>query len=75
MRKKPNFSTVLRKDYKIFLEPLLATACGHMALKIGCRTRSKYIRYAVIRALISDGYPLKEVSNKFDTFYKCSKIN
>jgi hypothetical protein len=75
MRKKPNFSTVLRRDYKIFLEPLLATACDHMALKVGCRTRSKYIRYAVIRALISDGYPLKNISDKFDKFYKCNKIN
>jgi hypothetical protein len=72
--KKPSFSTALRKDYKIFLEPLLASACEHVALKIGCRTRSKYIRYAVIRALIMDGYPLKEVSNKFDAFYNCSII-
>lgn len=66
---------MLRKDYKIFLEPLLASACDHMSTKVGCRTRSKYIRYAVIRALIVDGYPLKDVSNKFDAFYKCSKIN
>jgi len=73
--KKPSFSTVLRRDYKTFLEPLLASACDLMAQKVGCRTRSKYIRYAVIRALITDGYPLKSVSNKFDKFYKCSKIN
>jgi hypothetical protein len=73
--KKPSFSTVLRRDYKIFIEPLLASACDHMAQKVGCRTRSKYIRYAVIRALITDGYPLKNISNKFDEFYKYNKIN
>lgn len=67
--KKPNFSDVLRMDYKVFLEPLLATGCDHMAGKVGCGTRSKYIRYAVIRALIQDGYPLSEVSGKFNSFY------
>jgi len=75
VKKNPCFSDVLRKNYKVFLEPLLASACDHMALKIGCRTRSKYIRYAVIRALISDGYPLKNVSDKFGSFYKCNRIN
>jgi hypothetical protein len=38
MKKKPNFSTVLRRDYKIFLEPLLASACDHMAIKVGYST-------------------------------------
>ena len=71
---RPNFSDIIRKDFKIYLEPVLATGCDHMAGKVGCKTRSKYIRYAVIRALIQDGYPLDKVSKKFDDFYNCSKI-
>jgi hypothetical protein len=69
-----NFSDISRKDFKIYLEPVLATACDHQAGKVGCKTRSKYIRYAVIRALIQDGYPLDKVSDKFLDFYNCSKI-
>lgn len=67
-------SDILRTDFKIYLEPVLASACDHQALKEGCRTRSKYIRFAIIRALIQDGFPLKEVSKKFDIFYNCNKI-
>ena len=63
-------SDLIRSDYKIYLEPVLASACEHQASKTKCRTRSKYIRYAVIRALIQDGYPLNRVSKKFDLFYK-----
>ena len=70
-----NFSDILRTDFKIYLEPVLATGCAHIAEKIGCKTRSKYVRYAVIRALIQDGYPLNQLSDKFDRFYNCSKIN
>ena len=62
-----------RLDYKIFLEPVLATGAAHMAGEIGCRTRSKYIRYAVIRALIQDGYPLGSVSEKFNKFIELQK--
>ena len=66
-------SDILRSDFKIYLEPVLARACEHEGAKLKI-TRSKYIRYAVIRALIEDGYPLKNISNKFDDFYNCSKI-
>jgi hypothetical protein len=65
-----NGSDKLRRDYRVYLEPLLATACGHQAGKCGARTMSKYIRYSVIRALIQDGYPLDKMSNKFNAFYK-----
>jgi len=63
-------SDMIRVDYKGYMEPLLLSACGYQAKKCGARTRSKYIRYAVIRALIQDGYPLKDESKKFDIFYK-----
>jgi len=65
---KDSFSIVLRQDYKIYLEPLLATACKHIASKKGL-TRSKYVRFAVINQLISDGYPLENIEyNKFGAF-------
>ena len=68
MKARNSMSDLLRMDYKIYLEPLLSRACDLMASKIGCRTRSKYIRYAVIRSLIQDGYPLDKVSDKFKPF-------
>jgi len=55
----------LRKNYKIYLEPELADKALIMASKIKCRTRSKYIRYAVINQLIRDGFKLSE---KFKPF-------
>lgn len=61
---KANFSDVVTKDYRVYLEPLLAAACSHMALKVSCRTMSKYIRRAVIRQLNEDGYPLSRVTSK-----------
>ncbi len=67
---KAKWSDKIRVDYKGYMEPVLLMACDHQATKCGAKTRSKYIRYAVIRALIEDGYPLKDVSNKFDKFYK-----
>lgn len=66
---KANFSDGFRKDYKIYLEPLLATGCMNRGNKLKI-TRSKYIRYAVINQLIRDGYPLKTISNKFNAFYR-----
>lgn len=48
------------------MEPVLLMACTHQAKKCGVKTRSKYIRYAVIRALIEDKYPLNKISKKFD---------
>ena len=63
------WSDKIRNDYKIYLEPLLSTACNHEGKKIGI-TRSKYIRYCVIRCLIKDGYPLNKITNKFNKFYK-----
>lgn len=68
MKTRNSMSDCLRMDYKIHIEPLLARACNLMAEKIGCRTRSKYIRYAIIRALIQDKYPLEKVSQKFNPF-------
>jgi len=62
-------SDKLRCDYKIYLEPILSTGCQQQGIKLKI-TRSKYIRYAVIRALIEDGYPLNKISNKFDKFYE-----
>jgi len=64
-----NYSDLLRMDYKGYMEPVLLTGCNHQAGKIGI-TRSKYIRYAVINQLIKDGFPLKNISCKFNDFYK-----
>lgn len=61
-------SDKIRCDYKVYLEPILATGCEFQGNKLSI-TRSKYIRYAVIRALIQDGYPLNKLSKKFDKFY------
>jgi hypothetical protein len=66
---KLNFSDKIRKDYKGYMEPLLLTACDHQAKKLNI-TRSKYIRYAVIKKLIEDSYPLNCMSTKFNKFYK-----
>lgn len=63
------WSDKIRILYNGYMEPLLLTACEHQSEKIGSKTRSKYIRCAVIRALIEDGYPLNKISNKFDKFY------
>jgi len=43
-----NFNDTIRKDYRVYLEPILATACSHQAEKVGVRTMSRYIRRAVI---------------------------
>jgi len=66
---KCKFSDTIRVDYKGYMEPILLTGCQHVAQQIGCKTRSKYIRYAVIMALIRDGYPLDKMSKKFKKFY------
>ena len=68
------WSDKFRNDYKIYLEPLLATACKFEGKKLNI-TRSKYIRYCVLRCLIEDGYPLKDITNKFDKFYKINKLD
>jgi len=61
-------SDKIRCDYKIYLEPILAYGCEHQGRKLKI-SRSKYIRYAVIRALIQDGYPLSRITGKFQKFY------
>ena len=66
--KNPNYSDLSRQEYKGFLEPILLTGCNHQAEKLKI-TRSKYIRYAVINQLIKDGFPLKNISCKFNAFY------
>lgn len=58
-------SDIIRKDYRVYLEPVLATACSHQAKKVGIRTMSRYIRRAVVMALKADGYPLDSVTCKF----------
>lgn len=67
--KKSNYSDLFRRDYKGYMEPILLTACNHVAGKMGI-TRSKLIRYAVIKMLIEKEYPLNRISNKFNAFYK-----
>lgn len=66
---KANFTDILRIDYKGYMEPVLLTACNHVAEKMGI-TRSKFIRYAVIKLLIEKKYPLNSISNKFNAFYR-----
>jgi hypothetical protein len=62
-------SDAARVQYNGYMEPLLLTGAAHIASRLGI-TRSKYIRFAVIRALIRDGYPLGRMSSKFKEFYK-----
>lgn len=63
------FDTTQRRETKVFLENLLKTGCSHEGKKLGL-SRSKFIRYAVIEKLIKCGYPLNEITDKFDYFYK-----
>jgi hypothetical protein len=65
---KATWNDTGRVDFRVYLEPVLATACKHQSGKCGAKTMSKYIRYCVIRGLIIDGYPLDKVSDKFDPF-------
>ena len=52
------------------MEPVLLTAAEHQGSKHPAElSRSKYIRLAVIEKLIRDGYPLKEITSKFNGFY------
>jgi hypothetical protein len=67
--KNPNYSDISRMDYKGYAEPILLTGCNHQASKLKI-TRSKYIRYAIINQLIRDGFPLKNISCKFNAFYR-----
>jgi hypothetical protein len=66
---KLNDSDKIRVSYNGFMEPCLLTACKHQGSKLKI-SRSKYIRYAVIKKLIEDGYPLNHISNKFNMFYQ-----
>lgn len=70
---RKSMSDKVRFDYRVYFEPVLARACDHMAATIGCRTLSKYVRYATINQLIRDGYPLGDVSCKFDKFIALNK--
>lgn len=65
---KAKLSDKIRCDYKVYLEPILAFGCKHQGEKLKI-SRSKYIRYAVIRALIQDGFPLNKITGKFQKFY------
>ena len=70
------YNSSIRVDYKGYMEPLLLTACEFEADKIGCKTRSKFIRYAVIKCLIEMDYPLNKYTNKFNKFYnKFNKLH
>lgn len=71
---KASFSDLFRIGYKAYMEPVLLTAANHEAKKRRI-TRSKYIRYAVINQLITDGYPLEKVSGKFLKFIRFRQGN
>jgi hypothetical protein len=64
-----NYSDLFRKDYKAYAEPVLLTAASHQGEKKGL-TRSEWIREAIIEKAIREGYPLKNISNKFNEFYR-----
>ncbi len=66
---KAKYSDKFRESYGVYLEPILATACTHEGEKLKL-TRSKFIRYAVIKMLIEKGYPLNTMSSKFNDFYR-----
>jgi hypothetical protein len=63
------YSDKIRVDYKGYMEPLLLAACEHEANNMGLSSRSKFIRYAVIKCLIEMKYPLNKYTNKFNKFY------
>lgn len=65
---KANYSDIIRVKYQVYLEPVLATEASHYSKKVGSKTMSKYIRYAVIMQLLRDGCPLGSLSNKFNKF-------
>jgi len=69
-----NYSDISRQNYKGYMEPVLLSGCVHQANKLKI-TRSKYIRYAVVNQLIRDGFPLKNISNKFNAFYRGMTYN
>jgi len=72
MRAKDSMVDSIRLDYRVYLEPVLAQAARSRAGKVGCRTLSKYIRYAIINQVLRDGYPLETVSQKFKPF--CDRV-
>jgi len=67
-----NYSDSIRKDYRVYLEPIIAFKSNEAAEKIGCKTMSKYIRYAVICQLFRDGFKLSE---KFEPFRNVANNN
>ena len=69
-----NDSDKIRVSYNGFMEPCLLKGCTHQGSKLKI-SRSKYIRYAVIKKLIEDGYPLNRISNKFNDFYRVVSYN
>jgi hypothetical protein len=60
-----SFSDKIQVDYKAYAEPVLLQAMTHQAKKIGM-TRSQYIRDSMIRRVVKEGYPLGNVSPKFN---------
>lgn len=48
-------SDAIRREYSSYLEPALADACAQQAKRVGVRTRSRYVRRAVILALRAEG--------------------
>jgi len=61
---RKSMSDLVRMDYRVYMEPVLARACMAGAEKVGCRTVSRYIRRAVILQAVRDGYPLDSVSER-----------
>lgn len=54
-------SDVLRHDYRVYLEPCVAVACGALAGQVGVRTVSRYIRRAVLLTMRRDGYDVRQL--------------
>ncbi len=63
----------IRKDYKIYLEPVLNTGCKTKGKEYEI-SKSEYARLCIIRCLILDGFPLSELTNKFNEYYKMLKF-
>jgi len=59
---KAIWSDRIRVAHKVYLEPVLITGCRHRAGKGDERTVSRWGREAIIRRLLDEGFPLREVA-------------
>jgi hypothetical protein len=51
-------ASILRRDFRVYLEPEVADACWRLARAAGVRTMSRYIRRAVLLTMRAEGYPM-----------------